>query len=110
MLRIGYRKKHLNINLVLGIAFFTLGIIGVVIKDNMRWTDYGYFAIAILYLALHFYQKKYKYLTINNGMLKINDPFGKEVKLKEIKQVKKFAGDYIIKTDLNEMTVNTQVP
>ncbi|WP_234946423.1 hypothetical protein [Aequorivita viscosa] len=41
--------------------------------------------------------------------MKINSPFAKEVKLSEINQIKKFAGDYIITTDQNKMTINTQI-
>jgi hypothetical protein len=43
-----------------------------------------------------FYQRQNKYLTIENGF-KENSPFGKKINLTDIKQIKKFAGDYIIK-------------
>lgn len=109
MLRIGYRKKHLNINLILGLSFITLALIRFLTQDTFRWTGYGTIVISILYLGTYVYQRKYKYLSINNGILKINSPFGKEVKLSEINQIKKFAGDYIITTDQNKMTINTQI-
>ncbi len=60
------------------------------------------------YFAIYFYQKKYKYLTIENGILTVNGPFGKNIKLTEIKQIKKFAGDYIVKTDKKELIINIQ--
>jgi hypothetical protein len=44
-----------------------------------------------------FYQRQNKYLTIENGFIKENSPFGKKINLTDIKQIKKFAGDYIIK-------------
>lgn len=74
-----------------------------------RWTDYGYIIFAILYLILYVYQKQNKYLTIENGILKINGSFGKKINLTEIKRIKKFAGDYILKTDKKELTINTQI-
>lgn len=38
----------------------------------------------------------------------MNGPLGKKLKLTEIKRIKKFAGDYILKTDKKELTINTQ--
>jgi hypothetical protein len=38
----------------------------------------------------------------------VNGPLGKKLKLTEIKRIKKFAGDYILKTDKKELTINTQ--
>ncbi len=35
--------------------------------------------------------------------------FGKKLNLTEIKSIKKFAGDYILKTDNKELTINTQM-
>ena len=34
---------------------------------------------------------------------------GKKLNLTEIKRIKKFAGDYILKTDKSELTINTQI-
>ena len=62
-----------------------------------------------MYLGLYFYQKNYKYLTIENGIINVNGPFGKKLNLTEIKRIKKFAGDYILKTDKKELTINTQI-
>ena len=62
-----------------------------------------------MYLGLYFYQRNYKYLTIENGIINLNGPFGEKINLTEIKRIKKFAGDYIIKTDKKELTINTQI-
>ena len=62
-----------------------------------------------MYLGIYFYQKNYKYLTIENGIIHVNGPFGKKLNLTEIKRIKKFAGDYILKTDKKELTINTQI-
>ena len=39
----------------------------------------------------------------------MNSPFGKKLNLIEIKRIKKFAGDYILKTDEKELAINTQI-
>jgi hypothetical protein len=48
-------------------------------------------------------------VTIENGIINVNGPFGKKLNLNEVKRIKKFAGDFILKTDNKEMTINTQI-
>lgn len=108
-MKIGYKKKHLNVNLIIGLVWFIWFFVGVFGKEEPNWTDYGWIFISLMYLGLYFYQKNYKYLTIENGIINVNGPFGKKLNLTEIKRVKKFAGDYILKTDKKELTINTQI-
>jgi len=108
-MKIGYKKKHLNVNLILGLVWLTWFFVGVFGKEKPNWTDYGWIVISIMYLGLYFYQKNYKYLTIENGIINVNGPFGKKLNLTEIKRIKKFAGDYILKTEKKELTINTQI-
>lgn len=108
-MRIGYKKRNLNINLILGIVWLIFGLLDLNFSKENRWTDYGDLLFGILYLILYFYQKRSKYLTIENGILKVNGSFGKKINLTEIKRIKKFAGDYILKTDKKELTINTQI-
>jgi len=108
-MRIDYKKKYMNINLIFGLIWLVWFFIGILIKDELNWIDYGWIIISAMYLIGYFYQRQNKYLTIENGILKINSLFGKEINLTEIKQIKKFAGDYILKTDKKELTINTQI-
>lgn len=108
-MKIGYKKRHLNVNLILGIVWFIWFFVGVFEKEKPNWTDYGWIVISLLYLGLYFYQRNYKYLTIENGIITVNGPFGKKLNLTEIKRIKKFAGDYILKTDKKELIINTQI-
>ncbi len=108
-MRIGYKKRNLNINLILGIAWLIFGLLSLNYNGENRWTDYGYLVFGILYLIIYFNQKQYKYLTIENEILKINGSFGKKINLTEVKRIKKIAGDYILKTDKKELTINTQI-
>ena len=108
-MNIKYKKRHLKINLIFGIVWLIFGLLSIFTKEKTYWTDYGYIVISILYLLTYFYQKQYKYITIEKGILKINGAFGKKINLYEVKQIKKFAGDYIIKTDKKELTINTQI-
>ena len=108
-MKIGYKKRHLNINLILGIIWLVWFFVFEFNKEEMNWTDYGWLVISIAYLSIYFYQKKYKYVSIENGILTVNGPIGKKLNLTEIKRIKKFAGDYILKTDKKELTINTQI-
>ncbi|MGB1210205.1 MAG: hypothetical protein ACPG41_02200, partial [Lacinutrix venerupis] len=105
----GYKKRHMNINLIFGLVWLIWFFIGILTKDEPNWTDYGWIVISAMYLVGYFYQRQNKYLTIENGIIKINSPFGKKLNLTEIKRIKKFAGDYILKTDNKELTINTQI-
>lgn len=108
-MKIQYKKKHLNHNLIFGILWMTISLLGIFAKENPYWTDYGFLIISFLYLGTYFYGKRNKYLTIKNGQISVNKPFGKKIILTEIKQIKKKSGDYILKTDKTELTINTQI-
>lgn len=62
-----------------------------------------------MYLIRYFYQRDNKYLTIENGLMKENGPFGKKIKLTDINQIEKYAGDYILKIKKTKLTINTEL-
>ena len=105
-MKIGYKKRHLNINLILGIIWLVWFFVFDFNKKEMNWTDYGWLVISIAYLSIYFYQRQNKYLTLENGIIKQNWPFGKKIKLKEITGIKHFAGEYILKSELKKMKIN----
>ena len=105
-MRIRYKKKKVNLNLFLGIVWLANAIVQTVVNENPSWFDYIWYLLSGFYLITYFYQKKEKYLTIENGIIKQNWPFGKKLNLTEIKRIRHFAGEYILKTELNEMKIN----
>lgn len=108
-MKIQYKKRQLNFNLIFGIIWLTYFLVKLIFDEEIHWIDYGWILISLAYFGVYFYQKKYKYVSIENGILTVNGPFGKKLNLNEIKRIKKFAGDYIIKTDNKELTINTQI-
>jgi len=108
-MKIQYKKRQLNFNLIFGIIWLTYFLVKLIFDEEIHWIDYGWILISLAYFGIYFYQKKYKYVSIENGILTVNGPFGKKLNLNEIKRIKKFAGDYIIKTDNKELTINTQI-
>jgi len=91
------------------IFWLIFGAINLFFNDFGKWTTYTWFGISLMYILIYSFDYFNQYLTIQNGIIKENHLFGKKIVLTEIKQIKKFAGDYIIKTDKAEMTINTQI-
>lgn len=106
---IPYKKKHVITTLIFGVVWLILGLLNLNYNDENRWFDYGYLVIGLLYMVLYIYQKLVKYLSINHGVLKLHGDFGKKVVLADVKVIKTFAGDYILKTDDKTLTINTQI-
>ena len=107
-MKIQYKKRKLNFNLFFGILWLILFLSQLFFDKEINWIDYSLF-ISLVYFGTYFYQMKYKYVSINNGILTVDGPFGKNINLNEIKGIKKFAGDYIIKTEKKAFRINTQV-
>lgn len=108
-MKISYKKRNMNINLIFGLMWLVWFFIVILAKNEDNWTDYGMIVISIMYLIRYFYQRENKYLTIENGLIKENGPFGKKIKLTDINQIEKYAGDYILKTEKTKLTINTHI-
>ena len=108
-MKIQYKKRQLNFNLIFGIIWLTYFLIQLIFDKEIHWIDYGWILISLAYFGIYFYQKKYKYVSIENGILTVNGPLGKKLNLTEIKRIKKFAGDYILISDKKDLTINTQI-
>ena len=108
---IRFTKRKLRINLIFGVFWLVFAIIQMFILDNESkgWMKYAWLGISLMYITMYFYEYFNQYLTIENGIIKTNSLFGKKMNMTEIKQIKRFAGDYILKTDKTEFTINTQI-
>jgi len=108
---IKFKKKRLHVNLILGIIWIVFGTLSIVTDDEIRWTDYGYSVIGILYVGHYLFDLTNQYLTIENETIRKNGlfGFGKKLNLNEINWIKKFAGDYTLKTEQKELKINTEL-
>lgn len=104
-MKIRYKNKRLKYNLIFGSLWFVIGISGVIFSPENIFV-YGYLIIGVLQLGTYLFENKKQYLTIENGMIIKNNLKSKSVKLKDITQVKKFAGDYILQTNSTELRIN----
>ncbi|MFT6842815.1 MAG: hypothetical protein ACJASR_001587, partial [Psychroserpens sp.] len=71
----------------------------VFFEENPNWFDSIWLLLSATYFVLFYVQKYKSYLTIENGLIKENWPFGKKISIADITEIKYFAGDYIVKTD-----------
>jgi len=108
-MKIKYKNKRFKKHLIFGILWTILGLLNLNYSGGNSWIDYGFLVIAILYWSSYFYEKSNQYLTIDDDSIKKNSIAGKKIYLSDITWIKKFAGDYILKTDTEELTINTEV-
>lgn len=108
-MKIRYKKKRLKFYLIMTIFWLIFGVINLFFNDLEKWTTYIWLGISLMYIVIYSFDYFNQYLTIQNGIIKENHLFGKKISLIEIKLIKKFAGDYILKTDNKELTINTQI-
>jgi hypothetical protein len=110
-MKIRFKKNRLYSNLFFGIVWTILGIFKVINNDSSGWLNYGFLAIGVLYIGHYLFDLSNQYLILENGTLRKNKlyGFGKKINLKEINLIKKFGGDYILKTPTKELTINTEL-
>jgi hypothetical protein len=92
----------------MGLLWLVLGTTAVIFNSD-KIINYGYLLIGMLYVGTYFFENSQQYLTIENGTISKNTLFPKKVNLNDITSIKKFAGDYIIKTDSTELKINIEV-
>src|SRR6056297_2005735 len=100
-MKIKFKKKKLYTNVFLGIFWTVLGIFNLQDDNNLRWTDYVYLIVGIIYIAHFLWDLKNQYLIVENGAIKKNMlyGYGKRLNLNEITCIQNDAGDYIVKTE-----------
>ena len=110
-MKIRFKKKRIYTNLILGLLWTGLGIYNVIEDDNLRWTDYLYLIIGILYILHFFYDLLNQYLTIETGTIHKNILYGnpKKLNLDEVNFIKKTAGGYTLKTETQKMKIKTEL-
>lgn len=116
-MKIKYSRQRLKSHYKLGFYFILTGTIMTIVftlydglnEVQLDSAGVGLIGGGIFSFAVYYFENKKQYLTIKNGFLIKNSLFPKKVCLKEIQQIKKFAGDYTLKTNKTDLTINTQI-
>jgi hypothetical protein len=103
-MKILYSKKKRKYDLFQGIFWILLFAIGVLFSD--RKNVFFYLNLIMGLVHIYLYLKVKYYLIIENDVLKQNYIFGKKMELSEIKSIKHFAGEYILRTDTRKMRID----
>lgn len=108
--KIEYKNKLKIINLILGFVWTGLGAVRMIFENDYDWVSFMYVALGILYLVLYIFQTKRSFIQIKEGVIKVNADFGcQKMILADIKSVRKFAGDYILNSTNDKITIRTQM-
>ena len=108
-MKIKYKKKRLRFNFIWGMIWLILGALNLNYDDNIKWTDYGYLIIGVLYLGQFLYELNMHYLTIENGLIYKNTPFSKKINLAEITWIKKPSNEYTLITENTKIKLKTEL-
>ena len=103
-MKILYNKKRHKYELFQGIFWILLFVLGILFSDWKNVFFYLYLIMGLIHIYLHLKVKHY--LSIENNIIKQNYIFGKKINLSEIKSIKHFAGEYILRTDKRKMRID----
>jgi hypothetical protein len=107
-MKIRFTNKRLRYNLIFGILYVALGVVAIIFDSN-NFFNYLWTVLGTIHIGTYLFENKKQYLTIENGIISKNQLIPKKINLNEIKRIKKFAGDYILKTDSTELRINTEL-
>ncbi|WP_417199824.1 hypothetical protein [Bizionia sp.] len=108
-LTINYTKKRLYIHLILGVFWLTLGAFIIWENTEFRWYNLGFIAAGSLYLAQFIWDISYQYLNITDTYIRKNNLFVKKLLLKDITQIEKLVGGYMLKSKQKELTIKSHL-
>ena len=103
-MKILYSKKRRKYDLFYTIFCLLIGILSLFFSETNHIFIYLYMPLGLI--SLYRYIKVKYYLTIENNLIKQNYIFGKKIDLSEIKSIKHFAGEYILRTDTRKMRID----
>jgi len=106
MLIIKFKSKRLYFNLALGLFWIVSATVSIWESDKIYWLSYVTMLIGVIYIGMSLWEFNKQYLTLTPNIIKENSRFGKKILLKDIIVVKKVFGDYILKTDQKELSIN----
>ena len=103
-MKILYSKKRRKYELFYTIFCFLIGILSMFFSKTNHIFFYLYMPLGLI--SLYRYIKVKYYLITQNNVIKQNYIFGKKMNLSEIKSIKHFAGEYILRTDKRKMKID----
>jgi len=106
-MKIRYKRSRSIFYLTMTVIWTILLIVNIMYADSSNWTFWIWIILPIGYISSYIFEYTNQYLTVEKGSIYRNSLFPKKLELNKIKTFKKFAGDYILQTDQNELRINT---
>ena len=103
-MKILYSRKKRKYDLFYIIFCLLIGILSLFFSETNHKFLYLYMPLGLI--SLYRYIKVKYYLIIEKDVLKQNYIFSKKMELSEIKSIKHFAGEYILRTDKRKMRID----
>ena len=107
-MKIRYKRLHLRGIFIFGLFWLILGIISIT-NNSGNYFNYAYLLASLLYFGNYLFKSKNQYLTFEDGMVTLNNVIPKKLNLADLKQIKKSGKDYILRTENNELHVQTRL-
>ena len=102
-MKILYSKKRRKYDLFYTIFCLLIGVLSLFFSETNHKFFYLYMPLGLI--SLYRYIKVKYYLIIEKDVLKQNYIFGKKIDLSEIKSIKHFAGEYILRTKKRKLKI-----
>ena len=106
-MKILHNQSKLNRILFLGIGYIIIGLISLATSTELYFS--GFALIGIIFVLQYFYTKNRAYVILLENSIRSNGIFKKEIEIKNVKSIKYFAGDYIIKSAEKEIVIDTNL-
>ena len=103
-MKILYSKKKRKYQLLQCIYNFLLFLMILYNEIDNLFLILLFFCLSLL--SFYLFIKTKHYLIIENNIIKQHYIFGKKMELSEIKSIKHFAGEYILRTDKRKMRID----
>lgn len=102
-------KKSKNIfSLIIGLLWLVLFVADLIIDEKYRWLNLFKIVIAFFFLFQYFYGTTKKYFEITDDYIKLFYIPEKEIKIKNITEIKKMFDEYEIKSDTTTIKISTE--
>ena len=103
-----YKKSKNRFNLILGILWLVLFIADIFYDQKLVWYSVFKGILAASYIFIFFYETKKRYFEITPDAIKLYQLPTKEIKIKDITDIKKVFDEYQIISPTTTIKISTQ--
>ena len=103
-----YKKSKNRFNLIVGLLWLVLFIVDIILDQQFEWFSLFKIVMTFFFLFQYFYGTTKKYFEITDEHIKMPSIPVKEIKIKDIKEIKKVFDEYEIKSEKTKIKISTQ--